>query len=104
VQLLVGAKEVCPAFDDLFFPVLKEVILNDGRIDHGEQFYLLKMIYGDGQIREREMRFLMELRREAKEVPAEFDEMCRTAAAAHPTEWSVDGAARSESSLANSRS
>ncbi|MGB6045026.1 MAG: hypothetical protein WBF93_17860 [Pirellulales bacterium] len=103
VQLLTGAEEVCPAFDDLFFPVLKGVILKDGRIDHGEQFYLLKMLYGDGEIRECELRFLSELSREAKEVPAEFQEMCRIAAEAHPTEWSVEGNAPRRSSLASGR-
>lgn len=91
VQLLTGANEVCEEFDDLFFPVLKEVILRDGRIDHGEQFYLLKMIYGDGEIRTSELRFLRELQNEAKEVPAEFDEMCRVAEEAHPTQWNLDG-------------
>lgn len=99
VQLLTGASEVCPAFDALFFPVLKEVILKDGRIDQGEQFYLLKMIYGGNEIRESELRFLQQLGQEAQEVPAEFNEMCRMAAEAHPTQWDVEG---SESALANS--
>ena len=89
MQLLVGAKEVCPAFDELLFPVLKDVILKDGRIDHAERFHLLKMIYGDGEIRESELRFISELRREVEEVPTEFDEMCRIAEEAHPTDWDL---------------
>lgn len=100
VELLTGANEVCDEFDDLFFPVLKGVLLEDGRIDQSEQFYLLKMIYGDGEIRPSELRFLKELRDEAKEVPAEFDEYCKIAEKAHPTEWSLDGDEQTETSLA----
>ena len=102
VELLVGAKEVCPEFDELFFPVLKNVLLEDGRIDESETFYLLKMIYGDGDIRPSELRFLKELRQEAQQVPAEFDELVKIAQEAHPTEWSLDGDVANESSLAKS--
>jgi len=91
VELLVGANEVCPEFDDLFFPVLKSVLLEDGRIDPSEQYSLLKMLYGDGEIRPNELKFLMDLRQEAREVSAEFDELCRTAQEAHPTQWSLGG-------------
>ena len=69
VGLLSDADEVCAAFDDLFFPALKEVVLADGVIAPDEQFYLLKMLYSDGVIRENEKEFLRELRNEAKEVP-----------------------------------
>ncbi len=103
VELLVGAKEVCPEFDELFFPVLKSVFLEDGRIDESEQFYLLKMIYGDGNIRPSELRFLKELRQEAEQVSAEFDELVSIAQKAHPTQWSLDGDVPTETSLANSR-
>jgi hypothetical protein len=89
VHLLSDAKEVCPEFDELFFPVLKEVILEDGVIAPDEQFYLLKMLYSDGVVRESEKRFLLELRDEAREVPPEFEQLCETALAAHPTNWSV---------------
>jgi hypothetical protein len=90
VHLLSDAKEVCPEFDELFFPVLKEVILEDGVIAPDEQFYLLKMLYSDGVVRESEKRFLLELRDEAREVPPEFEQLCETALAAQPTNWSVD--------------
>jgi hypothetical protein len=91
VELLGGAREVCGAFDDLFFPALKEVLLADGRIGLDEQYYLLKMLYSDGNIRPREMQFLEELRREADETPPEFEALYREACAAHPTMWSVGG-------------
>jgi hypothetical protein len=91
VELLGEAREVCPAFDDLFFPALKQVLLADGGIGHDEQFYLLKMLYSDGQIRESEKRFLRELRAEADHVSPEFEQLCQTAFAAHPTHWDVGG-------------
>jgi hypothetical protein len=82
VQLLCDAKEVSPRFDEVFFPVLKEVILQNRRIDQSEVFYLLKMLYSNRDIRERELDFLRELRDEAVEVPAEFDELLEMASAA----------------------
>lgn len=91
VELLVNSDEVCDEFDALFFPVLKGVFLQDGRIDESEKYYLLKMIYGDGQIRPSELRFLEELRREAIELPADFDALIATATDAHPTQWEVGG-------------
>jgi hypothetical protein len=90
IQMLSESTEVCAAFDDLFFPVLKKVLLRDGRILDDEQFYLLKMLYSDGHIREREKQFLAELRLEAEEVPAAFDELCEIAFKARPRNWSVD--------------
>lgn len=91
VELLSDAKEVCPAFDDLFFPVLKEVILEDGRIGDDERFYLLKMLYSDGHIRPREKQFLAELAEEAVEITPEFEALCVEAFTAHPTNWDIGG-------------
>lgn len=91
VELLSEAREVCTAFDDLFFPALKEVLLADGKVGLDEQFYLLKMLYSDGHIRPREMQFLDELRREADETSPEFEALYREACGAHPTMWSVGG-------------
>ena len=91
VELLSEAVDVCPEFDELFFPTLKEVILADGQIGSDEQFYLLKMLYSDGHIRENEKQFLVELRSQLKEVPPEFDQMCQTAFQAHATNWDVGG-------------
>jgi hypothetical protein len=89
VQLLSDAQEVSPQFDEVFFPVLKEVILQNGRIDQSEVFYLLKMLYSDRVIRESELDFLRELRDEAVEVPAEFDELLEVASTAPARDWAV---------------
>ena len=91
VGLLSEAGEVCPAFDELFFPALKEAVLEDGRIGQDEQFYLLKMLYSDGHVRPSEKQFLLELREEAQEVTPEFEALCDVALAAHPTNWDVGG-------------
>jgi hypothetical protein len=91
VELLSDAEEVAPAFDKLFFPALKEVILADGRVGMDEQFYLLKMLYSDGQIRDNEKQFLLELRREASEVSPEFETLCQEALQADATNWNVGG-------------
>ena len=94
VELLSGADEVCPAFDELFFPVLKEVILKDGKVGYDEQFYLLKMLYSDGIIRESEKQFLRELQCEAVESSPEFNDLYNTAMNADSQDWDVGGVQR----------
>jgi hypothetical protein len=93
VELLSEADEVCPEFDDLFFPALRTIVLHDGRIGQDEQFFLLKMLYTDGHIREREKSFLVELRRDANELTPEFESLCEIAFASHPRNWDVGGRA-----------
>lgn len=91
VELYCGATWYCPAFEDLFFSVLKEVFLADGEIQPSEQFYLLKMLYSDREIRDREKEFLLSLREAADRTTPEFDALCDEALQAHPTAWSAGG-------------
>ena len=91
VELLSDAREVSPEFDALFFPVLKDVVLRDGRVGQDEQFYLLKMLYSDGQVRESERQLLRELYSEAAEHSPAFQALCQTAMQADPTDWNVGG-------------
>jgi hypothetical protein len=91
VELLCDAHDVSPEFDKVFFPALKEAILADGRVGLDDQFYLLKMLYSDGHVRECEKQFLRELRREAKEVSPEFDALCENALSCPETGWTVGG-------------
>ena len=91
VELYCRATEYCAAFDDLFFSVLEEVILADGEIQPSEQFYLLKLIYSDRVIRDREKDFLTRLRQKATRTTPEFEALCDEALSAHPTAWSVGG-------------
>lgn len=76
VQLQAEAREVCAEFDDLLFPVLKKVLLEDGTIGLDEQYYLLKTLCADGRVTEREQKFITELRNEAVDVTPEFRSFC----------------------------
>ncbi|HYW79344.1 MAG TPA: hypothetical protein VE890_07180 [Thermoguttaceae bacterium] len=91
VELYCGATDHCDAFEDLFFTVLEEVFLADGQIQPSEQFYLLKMLYSDRKITEREKAFLANLQQSANHTTPEFDALCDEAFRAHPTQWSVGG-------------
>ena len=92
VELYCSAKDYCPAFEELFFRVLEEVMLADGEIQPSEQFYLLKMLYSDREIRPREKEFLLTLKRRAQRTSPEFEALVREALQAHPTQWDVGGA------------
>lgn len=91
VELLSEASEVCPEFDELFFPTLKRVVLQDGQIGQDEQYMLLKMLYADGHVRDSEREFLRELRQEITESTPQFDALCEIAFEAHPTNWDLGG-------------
>ncbi|HUT12047.1 MAG TPA: hypothetical protein VMY42_16215 [Thermoguttaceae bacterium] len=91
IEIYCGAIHYCPEFEDLFFSVLEEVILDDGQIEPSEQFYLLKMLYSDREIRDREKDLLLKLRERAEHVTPEFEALCDEALKAHPTAWSVGG-------------
>jgi hypothetical protein len=91
VELYTGAPTLSEAFENFFYGVLKKVILADGEILPGEQFYLLKTIYSDRVIRPRELAFLRELRTEAKQITPAFEQLCQTAFESPATNWSVGG-------------
>src|SRR6187549_982850 len=58
VELYCDAQNRSPAYDELFFSVLEQVFLGDGQITPSEEFYLLKLLYSDREIREPEREFL----------------------------------------------
>lgn len=91
VELYCEARESCPAFEDLFFSVLEQVFLADGSIQPSEQYYLLKLLYCDREIRDREKEFLRTLQQKAAQTTPEFDALCEEVFRAHPTAWSVGG-------------
>ena len=94
VELYCGAKERSPAFDNLFFTVLEKVFLADGQVSPAEEFYLLKMIYSDRKICEREREFLRKLRKQLPERTASFEALFETAMSAPATNWCVGGSPR----------
>jgi hypothetical protein len=73
------ARVVCPEFDKLFFPALKNQILADGKVDFMEMFEILRLLYGGGGVDATKLAFLQELRKEAGEVSPEFEAMFKQA-------------------------
>lgn len=91
VELMKDAEEICEEFDALFFPCLREIILQDGQVGMDEQFVLLQMLYSDGEVRDSERRFLTDLYRAADDVTPEFKQLCETALSCADQEWDLGG-------------
>jgi len=94
IELYCEADSRCAAFDEFFFEVLEDVLLEDGEIQPSEQFYLLKMLYSDREIRQPERQFLQNIRQRVKNCPPDFEQLCQTALAAPAKGWSVGGVSR----------
>jgi hypothetical protein len=94
VELYCYTKDRSLAFDNLFFVVLEKVFLHDGQITADEEFYLLKLIYSDRKITEREREFLRKIRKQIPERTASFETLFETAIDAPSTNWSVGGTSR----------
>jgi hypothetical protein len=91
VELYCNAESRCQAFDELFFEVLEKVLLADGQISPSEEFYLLKMLYSDREIREPEREFLRKLRKQSKSKSASFEALFDTAMDSPAKNWCVGG-------------
>lgn len=73
VELHKRVQHVTPAFEQLFYRVIKDHILANGRIGVEEAAWLRQMLFADGRIEDEERKFLHELKGEAKQVSQEFD-------------------------------
>ncbi len=91
VELMKDAKQICSEFDDLFFPSLRHILLQDGCVGLDEQFLLLQMLYSDGEVRDSERRFLADLYRSVDEVTPEFQRLCETALNCPVEDWELGG-------------
>lgn len=91
VELYCETGNRCPKFDDLFFSTLERVLLADGQISPSEEFYLLKMIYSDREIRESEREFLRRIRKQIPNRSPSFEALFETAINAPEKNWSVGG-------------
>jgi len=91
IELYCDADDRCPAFDELFFSTLERVFLADGQISPSEEFYLLKMLYSDREIREPERNFLRQLRKQLPKRSASFESLFDTAMNSPAKNWSVGG-------------
>ncbi len=76
IELYCDARDYCSSFEQLFFKVLEQVILEDGEIQPSEQFYLLKMIYSDRVVRGAEKQFLARIRNRVSNIDPGFAELC----------------------------
>jgi len=94
VELYCETGNRCPKFDDLFFSVLENVFLADGQITPSEEFYLLKMLYSDREIREPEREFLRRLRKQLPQRSPSFEALFDTALDAPAKNWNVGGRKR----------
>ena len=91
IELYCDADDRCQAFDELFFSTLEKVFLADGQISPSEEFYLLKMLYSDREIREPERNFLRQLRKQLPTRSASFESLFDTAMNSPAKNWSVGG-------------
>jgi hypothetical protein len=94
VELYCETENRCSKFDDLFFSVLEKVFLADGQITPSEEYYLLKMLYSDREIREPEREFLRRLRKQLPQRSASFEQLFETAMNTPAKNWSVGGRKR----------
>jgi uncharacterized tellurite resistance protein B-like protein len=91
VELYCETENRCAAFDKLFFSVLEKVLLADGQITPSEEFYLLKMLYSDREIREPEREFLRRLRKKLPNRTESFEALFETAMNSPAKNWAVGG-------------
>jgi uncharacterized tellurite resistance protein B-like protein len=74
-ELKRDAESVHPQFDEFFFSVMKRVVLVDGVIDDSEAVWLRRLITNDHQILPSEVRFIKELKREARKCGPAFEKL-----------------------------
>jgi len=79
VELYCDTPNRCPEFDSLFFSTLETVFLTDNEIKPSEEYYLLKMLYGDRDVCELEREFLRRLRKQLPERSVSFEALYETA-------------------------
>ncbi len=91
VELYCETPQRSVLFDEMFFSVLEQVLLSDGEVQPSEQFYLLKMLYSDREVRQRERDFLRRLQNKAQHRSPEFDALCETAFQCDNRNWSTGG-------------
>lgn len=77
VQLKRAAINAPPEFDRLVHEVMRQVVLHDGVISAAEAYWLRRTIFADQVVSPFELRFLEQLRHEARSVSPEFEELYR---------------------------
>jgi hypothetical protein len=75
VELHKRVQHPNPGFEHLFYKVIKDHVLVNGKIDAEEVGWLRRMLFADGKIKDEERKFLHELKGEAKVSSPAFDEL-----------------------------
>ena len=91
IKLYTEAKVYPPEFEELFFGVLKSVMLDNGKIVDYERLQLMRMLYSNRVVRRVEIDFLENLQSEADEVSPEFVQMLSDAKQAYDKGHDVGG-------------
>lgn len=71
------AVSVHPRFDDLFFRLVRRLVLADGTIRDAEARWLRKVIFADNEVTPAEAKFIKELKAGAQVYGDEFDRLVR---------------------------
>lgn len=79
VELHKRVQRPNPAFEELFYRVIKDHILAGDRIDAEGTAWLRQVLFADGQIMDEERKLLHELRGEAQKLSPEFEALFREA-------------------------
>jgi len=66
-------EEVNAGFERLFFKAIEENVMADGKIDADEARWLRAMLFADGKIDANEKKFLVRIKKAAKQTSPEFD-------------------------------
>ena len=66
-------EELSAGFERLFFKAIEENVLTDGKIDAAEARWLKDMLFADGKIDDNEKKFLVRIKKAAKQTSPEFD-------------------------------
>jgi len=72
VQLHKQVQRVTPAFEKFFFQALKDHLLAAGTLGAGETDWLRRMVFSGGTVSDLQLKFLRELKGEARQVSPQF--------------------------------
>jgi hypothetical protein len=67
--------EVNPKFEKLFFDLIEQNVLADGKIDAAEAAWLRTMLFADKKIDANEKKFLGRLKKNARATSPEFNKL-----------------------------
>ncbi|MCD0461937.1 hypothetical protein [Roseiconus lacunae] len=75
VELMKAADEICPEFDEILFPCVRSVILEDGEISREESVLLMEMLCSGDSIRQSERNLIDGLFQQTRAVAPEFSRL-----------------------------